>query len=114
MWHHIGSGAPGREPLGTVLPTYLNGVEWYPQWPDIPDMTNRDCDCDSSIYEGIPPLAAAAQTATLTLVQARGPVWIRSQPSAANNYTLTIAYDDGSPHDGPDWYEIIVNYLTNP
>lgn len=66
-WHHLDDAAPGCWE-GANEPTYLNGIAWYPIWPDIPDPENRDCDCDSSTYVGVPTLARQDQTVSLTLV----------------------------------------------
>jgi hypothetical protein len=58
-WHHLDFAAPGRwqDPdtqRAYDEPTYLNGVAWYPVWPDQSDRENRDCGCDSSATGGIP------------------------------------------------------------
>ena len=53
-WHHIRAAAPGRLSL-VDEPSYLNGAEWYPVWPNIPDAENRDCNCDSSAVSDLIP-----------------------------------------------------------
>jgi hypothetical protein len=110
-WHHTGSDAPGRT-SGPYQPTYLNGEAWYPSWPDVPDSRNRDCDCHSSTYVGIPYLAPRGQVVSLGIVQARHRVTIIQQPSVANGYTLIVDFDDGPPPSA-DWYEITLTYLAS-
>jgi hypothetical protein len=110
-WHHLGAAAPGRL-IEADEPTYLNGVAWYPAWPDVPDSENRDCYCDSSTYVGVPPLTRQDQVVSLKVVQARYGVAIIQQPKVANDYTLIVYFDDGPP-GGADWYEISLGYMTD-
>ena len=111
-WHHLDFAAPGRHFDAVVSqPTDLNEANWEPIWPDVPDSENRDCNCDSSSYEGIPNLARTDQPVWLDVSQGRGEVFILQQPSAANNYTLVIEFDD-NPQMGPDWYEINLGYIV--
>jgi hypothetical protein len=111
-WHHLDFAAPGRH-AGADEPTYLNGTAWYPIWPDVPTPANRDCDCDSSCFVGVPPLASQAQTVVLGVVQARWSVAIIQQPDQSNGYTLIIEFDD-NPLGSHDWYEINLVYATTP
>ena len=106
-WHHIGADAPGRTG-GHYDPTYLNGVEWYPDWPDIPDERNRDCNCDSSVFTGLIPALPMNESYQLNLIQARYNAYISQQPNAGNNYTLIVDFDDGPPGGG-EWYEVEVS-----
>ena len=109
-WHHLDFAAPGRHYDAEVSqPTDLNQVNWMPIWPDEPDSENRDCNCDSSSYEGIPNLPKTDQPVWVDVVQGRGAVYIVQQPNAANDYTLIIEFDD-NPLDGPAWYEIDLGY----
>jgi hypothetical protein len=109
-WHHMDAAAPGRLD-GVNEPTYLNGVAWYPIWPDIPDPLNRECYCDSSTYVGIPALALQDQSVSLDIVRARYSVTIVQQPEAANDYTLIVEFNDWPmPYAGADWYEINIEY----
>ena len=110
-WHHLDFAAPGRHFDAEVSqPTYLNQVNWLPVWPDVPDSENRDCNCDSSTYEGVPTLARTNQRVWLDIVQGRGRVSVLQQPNADNNYTLIVELDD-NPLMGPDWYEVNLNYI---
>jgi hypothetical protein len=102
-WHHFEYDAPGRHT--STLPTTINGVAWLPSWPNAG--SNVDCDCDSSATTILPALPARAQTATLTQTEGRDPVSL-VQPTAANGYQLTIAYEDEVA--GADDYEVTVTY----
>lgn len=111
-WHHLDFEAPGRWKFGEGnQPTYLNRAKWEPIWPDIPDSTNHFCNCNSSIYRGIPRLARTDQRVWLDIVRGRGRVFVTQQPNAENNYTLILELDD-NPFDGAAWYEINLNYIV--
>jgi hypothetical protein len=103
-WYHVAAAAPGR---WIPAPTYINGVEWNPDWPDVPDSGNRDCQCSSSSYQGIPAIIEYPPV-ILEIIQARGKVAIVQQPSQSNDYTLIVEFDDITPPDtyGDEWYEI--------
>lgn len=111
-WYHNSAAAPGRH-MGLNEPTLINGMEWYPTWPDIPDEENRDCNCVSSLFSGIYPALPQNVRFALNVIQARHAVSISQQPSPMNNYTLIIDFDDGPPA-GADWYEIEVVIDQSP
>jgi hypothetical protein len=111
-WHHLDFAAPGcHEDAEVNQPTYLNQAAWEPVWPDVPDAENRDCNCDSSSYQGIPNLASTNQRVGFDILRARGEVIVIQHPSADNNYALVIELDD-NPLIGPDWYEVNLNYIV--
>jgi hypothetical protein len=113
FWHHLDLAAPGRNSEAKEpLPTYLNQVAWQPNWIDLPDTENRDCNCTSSSYWGIPSLAHSNQPVRVTKVQGRGDVIIYQKPNIGNQYTLIIEFDDES-FTGSSWYEINLNYPIN-
>jgi hypothetical protein len=107
-WYHLDFAAPGRE-LFTNQPTTIDGVNWYPTWPDVPDNENRFCACSSSTYAAItPPIPAQDMSVSLELVRARtGFVSIVEYPSVANGYSIVIDFDD-NPVSHSDWYEVNV------
>lgn len=109
-WYHEAAVAPGR-----ALPaaTYINGVQWEPIWPDVPDSQNVDCKCYSSSYQEIPFILNASPV-NMEIVQARGQVTIAQQPDQSNDYALIVRFDDLLPPntDGDEWYEI--KLTTNP
>jgi dipeptidyl aminopeptidase/acylaminoacyl peptidase len=124
-WHHFDYAAPGRHadgPGGNV-PTTFNGNAWYPIWPgDPPDHDPADpidnevrCgDCTTlDKYLTAPPLAAKEQVVALNAVDARGEVTIVQQPSAENDFTLIVEFDDNLPI-GPAWYSIVLAYEQSP
>ena len=106
QWFHMDYAAPGRGD-GTDFPTMIDGTGWMPEWPDDPDAENRDCFCESSVFEGLEPsLPAAEVDVQLDVLLGRGLVSIIDWPEEANDYTLTLEIDDF--FDGGDWYEIVV------
>jgi hypothetical protein len=107
-WHHFDFAAPGR--LGFAnAPTTIDGVDWYPQWPDIPDAENRECNCSSDVFAGLnPPLPQTDVVVSVIPVQARGPVSIVQPPTSQNGYTLIVEFDDNAP-PGAVWYVIDIN-----
>ena len=109
-WHHIEYAAPGREDPANY-PTKLDGVDWFPVWPDEPDAENRDCNCDSSTYSGLTSAVPhVPATPMLTIIQARQMPSIVQAPTAANGYTLIVELDDAGP-GGSAWHiiDIAVN-----
>jgi hypothetical protein len=114
-WHHIEAAAPGRH-SGANDPTVLNGHNWFPSWPDIPDAENRDCGCNSSEYHGLSPALASDETPVEITVIKPGPgerpegtlVWVVEQPSASNGYTAIVEFDDSQ--GGSYLYNINITY----
>jgi hypothetical protein len=103
-WHHLDFAAPGR--WGADLPTVINGVEWFPVWPDVPDAENRFCDCASDVFKGVEPgVHRAAAPVELRIRQGRGAVTVLEQPSKENDDTLVVEFDD-NPFEGATTYLI--------
>jgi hypothetical protein len=92
-WHNYQYAAPGRELL-VNKPTLFDGAAWYPIWPDAPTGENRDCDCDSSNAVLQVSVPAVPSTLTVTPVQARRSITTVQAPTAANNYTLELEFND--------------------
>ena len=110
QWTHYDWAAPGRLEcdLGTPEePTWINGLAWFPQWPDQPTCENRDCGCSSDVDSSIPPLPSTDVVVALHLVQCRALAWIVEYPSSTNGYRVTIEFDDSDP-GGDDWYEVVL------
>jgi len=105
QWYHLKFAAPGRE--GATNPTAINGVDWYPIWRDIPDSTNRDCNCRSDIFTGVAPALPArpmeVELEILNIVrrgdpnQPAGTVSIIQFPTPENNFTIIVEFDDTGP-----------------
>jgi hypothetical protein len=114
-WYHLEAAAPGRH-SGANDPTVLNGHNWYPTWPDVPDPENRDCGCYSSTYHNLSPALASADIPIEVTVISPGPgerpdgtlVSVIEQPSASNDYTAVVEFDD--PSGGSWWYNINITY----
>lgn len=109
-FYHLLYAAPGA---GYARPNYVNGVEWYPTWPAPAPDYNRDCNCYSSEYTDIAPLARLDQTVNLTVIESRDAdqIQIIQQPNASNDYTFIIEIYDYSPGGG--WYEFTLTYLSS-
>lgn len=99
-WRHFIYAAPGRWDADgaapfTELPIAVNGVDWYPTWPDQPNPENRSCNgCESSTYElpvGVPRVPS---TTTWTEVQTRRAQGIVQYPSADNDWELIVLISD--------------------
>jgi len=108
QWHHFDFAAPGRLGFGNA-PTTIDGIDWYPQWPDIPDAENRECHCFSDVFTGVnPPLPQTDVVVSLISVRARGSVSIVQPPNAQNGSTLIVEFDD-NPQPGAVWYVVDIN-----
>jgi hypothetical protein len=95
-WMHFQFAAPGRETF-TNLPTTFDTVEWFPDWPDVPDAENRDCNCMSSTFTDL-PAAVPRVPSTVTITHLLGrrtttPSAIQ-MPDATNDFTLILEFTD--------------------
>ncbi|MCK6447210.1 MAG: hypothetical protein L6Q99_12545 [Planctomycetes bacterium] len=109
-WQHFDWAAPGRLDcnMGAEMqPTILDGVTWWPGWPDVPDCENRDCGgCFSSTIVGLPhPLPNADFTPQIVVHHARGPVTIVEWPSSTNGWRAVIEFED-TYFGAADWYDV--------
>lgn len=112
QWHHFDFAAPGRHEF-VNLPTVINGKEWFPVWPDVPDAENRDCQCYSSIFKGVKPvLHPNMPPVEINVLQGRGSVVIVEYPSKANGNALVIEFDD-DPYGGPAMYQIEIIFRSS-
>ena len=89
-------------------------MEWFPTWPDQPDRENRDCDgCLSDVFTGVNPSLTSENTiVSLRKIQARNNVSIVQLPTADNNFTLIIEFDDNPP-SGDDTYIVDIDFVTD-
>jgi hypothetical protein len=111
QWYHLDFAAPGRHEFVNV-PTIINGQEWFPIWPDVPDAENRDCYCYSSVFKGVKPvLHPNNPPLEINVLQGRGAVSIAEYPSKANQYALVIEFDD-DPYGGPAMYQIQIVFRS--
>ena len=115
-WQHFEFAAPGRLDCNIGVPTrptYLDGVAWWPAWPDAPSCENRFCGgCMSDTWVGLPtalPLEAFEPRVTPTL--ARGSVAVVEEPTAANGFRVVLEFND-NPWGGAAWYEVTLQALS--
>src|SRR5688572_17263610 len=70
-WTHHEFAAPGRLDFEDD-PTRVDGVDWFPTWPDIPNRENRNCNCASSSFMTLPGrIPRAPIRVTLTTIMGR-------------------------------------------
>jgi len=118
QWHHLDYAAVGRHD-GLDEPTYftldlngyrlMNAFAWTPAWSTAaPDEIRREE--WSSVFGGLAvSLPREEQTLALSNVTARSSTSIIQAPTAENQYTTIIEFDDNAP-GGHDWYEITLTY----
>ncbi len=106
QWRHYDWAIVGRhEPLNepTVISTRkpdivtLDRVEWFPEWYDLqgsPVSHYRQPAVSSKFKELTPPLPSSDTRVILTPINCRGATRILQQPSAENDYTLIVEFDD--------------------
>ena len=112
QWHHLDWAAPGVHG-GHYEPTYIDGIAWHPNWE------NSDLNAEvrvphsmSDTFDGLtPPLPAAPMQVTLEKQKCRGDITIIQQPSAENDFTTIVEFDDNAP-PGPDWYEVKLTFVA--
>lgn len=93
-WEHHVYAAPGRW-QDVIQPTKLNGVDWFPTWPDVPTVENRDCaGCLSSTTELPVAVPRVPSTTTIREVQVRRAQDLIQAPAAANDYELIVRITD--------------------
>ncbi|MCC6406949.1 MAG: hypothetical protein IT453_07275 [Planctomycetes bacterium] len=115
-WQHFEWAAPGRVDCDTgypIAPTYLDGLAWWPDWPDVPTCENRDCGgCSSSTFVGLAHALPDHDFAPgLIVYDARGPAGIVEFPSAANGWSVVIEFDDNAP-GGAYWYDVELDFSS--
>lgn len=120
QWHHFDFAAPGRQ-LFTNFPTTINGVDWFPVWPDVPNAENRFCNCFSDVFTGVvPPLPAQPIEVGLQILsvvrhdapgEPAGTVAIVQFPTPENNFTIIVEFDD-NPQFGSAFYHVRLRIRT--
>ena len=108
-WHHLLFARPGLNNCG--CPTLINGYPWTPIWlNDIAEIGPTDAPIDSE------PLDVSAVFPTggvaITEVSGRGRVAIVQQPSAANDFTLIVDFDD-IKEGGAALYDMMLSGVFN-
>ena len=119
QWDHFDFAAPGR--LGgvnypTIITTTLNGVtqmngvDWIPTWPDPPPNEIR-FPAMSSVFTGLTPTIPDTTDVTLTVITARDSLTIAQLPTASNDFTTLLEFND-DPSGGAAWYEGLLTYAS--
>ena len=128
QWHNLMAEVPGQyygPDMGGVFhddPTIitatldgtsvLSGYNWFPTWPSPVFVTNtfgtmQAGEQSSAQFTGLNPVLPLHDVAvSLSIEQGRSSLTIDSLPSAANDYTLTLRFDD--PLAGPGQYQALV------
>ena len=102
-WEHHVYAAPGRW-QEVIQATRLNGVEWFPTWPDVPTVENRDCNgCRSSTTELAVGVPRVPSQTTLREVQVRRAQELVQAPAADNDYELIVQITDFGQAGGADY-----------
>jgi hypothetical protein len=111
-WQHYQFAAPGRWNL-VIDPIKLDGADWYPTWPDVPDSENRDCNgCESSTTELAIGVPRAPSTVTWTDVQTRREQGIVQYPAADNDWELIVDITDVGQSGAAD-YIVDIDAVVN-
>jgi hypothetical protein len=118
QWDHFDYAAPGRldgvnEPtiITTTLNgvTQMNGVDWIPTWPYPPPNPIRFPTL-SSVFTGLTPTIPNTTDVTLTVINARDSLTIAQMPTASNDYTTLLEFND-DPSAGAAWYEGLLTFV---
>jgi hypothetical protein len=111
QWHNISWTVPGWEsPLSdqpTTLKTADMDVQWHPKW--LGYTGNQWSDQFTGLNQA---MAAIDQTVSFSW-SGRQNAFISQQPSAGNNYTLIVDFDDNAP-GGAFWYTATLGYTPVP
>jgi hypothetical protein len=117
QWDHFDFAAPGRldgvnEPtiITTTLNgvTQMNGVDWIPIWP-LPPPDPIRFPTLSSVFTGLTPSIPDTTDVTLKVINARDSMTIAQLPTASNNFTTLLEFND-DPSAGAAWYEGLLTF----
>jgi len=121
QWEHFDNAAVGRHmqqnvptSITTTLDgqTVLNNFAWIPEWSAPPPDEIRRHEL-SSVFTGLlPEFPELEQAVLLAPLQARSDASIVQQPSAANDYTLIVEFDDNRAGSS-DMYRLRLDYYTS-
>ena len=100
LWiNHHAYQLPGRY-NGVNEPVVVNGVEWYPKWIG----NQSEIFTELNVHLPKKDLEAAVESKG-----GWGLVGVWEQPTAENDYTLTVSIDDRGPA-GANWYTIDIDW----
>jgi hypothetical protein len=112
QWDHLDYSAVGLwngSNYPTTITTYVDGVQqnqysWTPDWPASLS-TGQSGTGDSSIFTGLTPaLPSSDMSVSLDTISARDSLTIYQLPTASNNQTLILDFND-DPSSGATWYD---------
>ncbi|MGA8150060.1 MAG: hypothetical protein WB952_03865 [Terriglobales bacterium] len=115
-WHHLDYAAVGRLggqnlPAGLFMnrrgPNTLD-LSWIPGWPCV-SWECRGEEMDSSSFVLGEPLPSQYQLTGFKVIRARYSVRVYQYPSADNEYTTIIDFND-DPSGGADWYTVKLTF----
>jgi hypothetical protein len=102
QWRHIGFDAVGQSTncdtntmsIDTTLRgEHVSSTSWQPIWQSTP----AESGALSSVYTALnPPLPSSSMNVTLSSIQARNSISIAQLPTAANDWTLKLDFNDVS------------------
>ena len=117
QWNHFDYAAPGRLDgvnYPTIITTTLNGVtqmngvDWIPTWP-LPPPDPIRFPAMSSVFTGLTPAIPDTTDVTLTVITARDSLTIAQLPTASNDFTTLLEFND-DPSAGAAWYEGLLTF----
>jgi len=121
QWYHLDDLPPGREGGEAVFPTYINGIPWFPEWPDADDGSPlQDCFSKDRFVCMDPPLPPRDMPVTLGKNGFSCCAEICQYPAKDNNYTLIIEFNHcGGARNicysgNAFWHEIEIEYPRIP
>lgn len=122
QWHHFDWAAVGRHwgaNAPTTISTALNGIplmdqmNWIPQWPSLPPHEIRYEAFSSTFSLSGPAITQGYTLVALDILQARLDVNLIQLPTAANDYTTILEFNDNKrPSDS--FYEARLTFATIP
>jgi hypothetical protein len=98
-WLNLEYNVPGVHGT-TSRPTIINRSMWFPTWTKDPAGTGSLSDEFTHVT---PPLPLTPMTATVKPITARGQISIIQQPTADNQYTLIVEFDDSVAAGAADY-----------
>jgi len=121
QWYHLEDLPPGVEGGEAVFPTYINGIPWFPEWPEKDDLsTLQDCYSRDRFVGMDPPLPPRDMPVTLGTGGFPCCAEIVQSPSKENNFTLIVEFNhcngakDVCYSGDAFWHEIEIEYPRNP
>ncbi|HVO81543.1 MAG TPA: hypothetical protein VMT28_12480 [Terriglobales bacterium] len=119
-WHHMGSLPSSKSranvPTGLVMatsdPDVALSINWLAPYKCPPDNSRcNNLEVDSSVLPLDVPLPSEYQLTEFEVIQGRQSLTVYQYPSAGNEYTTIIDFDD-EPRPGADWYVVQLTFAA--